>query len=670
MSRSIKTDQVADVFTSVPGVSTLLLLDNPSSTETVNSGTWEDINANLTDVSANVPVTGLYMLQLRIGGIFADTGSEVRFRILVDSSPVTSDGGQWETSVATVRETVRFQEPIELTAGSHSLTIQWKRSSGTGTMEVRTFTVFELRATMISGSGAGGTLVTSVLKTGTNQTIPINTPTKIDGLDLVFVVAANEYAEVHYEVHGSNSSATINSRNLLYRVDGGSWICVDTATSAYNVSHSGTLRLALAAGTHLLEWGYYCNTNSTDIRGDGATLGYAVNSRVWVVVHRGGLVPWERDGYAVLDTPRAINIIGGAMSVADDGTGKLNIELPEAVTATGDVIILSDGVPSSNLLVNSSSDHQIMPESGSLSFEALMAGLYTIQFSGELIAPGSNSSGQIKLVFDEGEANEQVIGYNEQWQTRPTTGNYTEPVFRDTVTLTAGSHTVKAYGKLLSGGGWQVGNAVDHPPVLMLQAVTGSGAGGVLLDEAEKTANQSLTVNGTVTLLSELSLSVEATTSEKVEIGWSIPTYKNISTPMVRALYYRIDGGSWIWIDHVSTEYEYTLSGSAVLTLEAGSHTIDFGGATNQQPLDFLGGDSEWLSGWGFYPKCKTWVMQYRGGLVPVRKDGETIVDKPIAFDFTGPGCQVQKYRILVELPKSRLPVPKVSKLLRRQILQ
>jgi len=315
-------------------------------------------------------------------------------------------------------------------------------------------------------------------------------------------------------------------------------------------------------------------------------------------------------------------------------------QLGDAIfSAPGDVIVLSDGVPSSNLVVTTplGTDYQIMPESGSLSFTAKVSGLYSIQFSGELIAPSANSSGQIKLVFDEGEANEQTIGYNEQWQTRPTTGNYTEPVFRDVVELSAGSHTVKAYGKLLAGTSFQVTASQDHPPVLMLTAVTGSGAGGILVDSVELLAQFNTSSTSFVDVDNgggdALSLNVDVFNNEQIMIFLEGRLTRSGGANRVDVQYNV--GGVLIPSSDVigeSSGYESLGAGSfgPVITpkLTAGTKNIKIQIKVSSNSAAVPSG-------------TKLKVIRFRGGLVPIQDDGYNLIGQPQAFNFFGSGVAV-----------------------------
>jgi len=274
-------------------------------------------------------------------------------------------------------------------------------------------------------------------------------------------------------------------------------------------------------------------------------------------------------------------------------------------------------------------------------FDVPVAGKYLVTANITLFGTGAVSV-RYKLLFDENDSAEQTVGDDSDWEVRTASNAYVLPTLSGEVDLTAGTHTLKVYGQETNGTAWRIVGLVPVlAPQVTLQLISGSGAGGTLLSTAEKTSDQTISVNATATLLTDLSLTFTTYQDEQVEIGWFIPTYKNISTPTGRSVLYRVDSGSWVMCDFCSNEYEYTFVGTKILTLSAGSHTIDFAGEVNNQPMNFLGGDTEWLSGWGYYPKCSTWVRRFRGGLVPIRKDGYDIVGQPQAFDFVGPNVDI-----------------------------
>jgi hypothetical protein len=78
--------------------------------------------------------------------------------------------------------------------------------------------------------------------------------------------------------------------------------------------------------------------------------------------------------------------------------------------------------------------------------------------------------------------------------------------------------------------------------------------------------------------------------------------------------------------------YCLALKGYPVTIASAGSHTIRVGIKTYENNA-WLVDNSVMLSRFS--------CLQFRGGLVPVRKDGASVIDTPAAFDFLGSGCQV-----------------------------
>jgi hypothetical protein len=152
-----------------------------------------------------------------------------------------------------------------------------------------------------------------------------------------------------------------------------------------------------------------------------------------------------------------------------DGT---ELELGAGGAAAGELHILTAAQPTTT--INISTDTQVIPESGVLNFTITTAGTYKVEWTGPINGSG-NTTGQFKLVFDEGEGGEQTIGYTTAWQLR--TADYDYPTFYGEITLAAGSHTLKGYGKEIQGGtiriiGTSTVAVGDHTVVLTLITAT------------------------------------------------------------------------------------------------------------------------------------------------------------------------------------------------------
>ena len=632
---TIKPHQVAESFVAVPGVIVEMVngIVSPSAVA-VDSG-WTDI---LSDTFI-APVAGLYKLTWT-GSCFTDGGSgnyRASFRANFDSGDQLITDSTAKIVVHTAEERMYYtvQLQVELTAGSHEVAAQWLATSGTGVLTANTDDTVHLVGQLASGSGAGGILPQEFkFDDGTNHTITSSSWTQVKD-----ATGTGDNVQV---------SVTVTEGERVMVMGKAQWYCVTSGTIYLGVGIDGAdpvdpyiltfaginnenvvtplafLTPPLSAGTHTIGLFGQLGAGPTQlvVRGDAT-----VETFIQAVVYRGGLVPVERDGTIVHSTPRALNFTGASLQVSESND-VVDIGLSDAVTAPGDLIVLTDGPPGSSLLINSGSDHQIMPETGSLSFEAQVNGTYMILFSGELIAPSSNSSCQIKLVFDEGESYEQTVGYNESWAARPTTGNYTEPVFKDQVALTAGTHTVKAYGKITEGTSVQITEGNVHPLVLTLQAILGSGAGGVLVASDSLSADYAVTGDRPSSLVAVpgLSLTINTTPGEPVRLNCS--GFMQVTGIDSCTLKFAVDGTA-IRTEEVFTETMDSASFVASADFEEffvatlAQHTITLLAADNSQRTSLKQGLV--ISAW-----------QYRGGLVPIRNSGVQVVDKPAALNFQG----------------------------------
>jgi hypothetical protein len=238
-----------------------------------------------------------------------------------------------------------------------------------------------------------------------------------------------------------------------------------------------------------------------------------------------------------------------------------------------------------------------------------------------------------KLVFDEGESNEQTVGDDDKWATRLTASSYSWLTFTGTVDLDAGPHTVKVYGKEVSGSGIQylgTGTVPVGGCRIMLLNSSGSGAGGALTDTAVLSGDYTITGawadvdNGGG---DELTVTVTVAQDEQLLlslVGW-------VSQTLAGSTFIRwvIDSDNYATVTESNNAgYGSNMSHTWISpALDAGSHTIKIQAYRSAASLLNAG--------------ARLSVTRYRGGQVPIRNSGETIVDKPAAFDFIAPGFSV-----------------------------
>lgn len=669
MSRSIKIDQVADAFVSVPGVTLSILAGQaPTVTETVNAAVYENINTNYTDISVSIPVSGLYMLQLGCGGIYATGGAEVRFRILDGVTPITTDDKRWEFSLHTDRESTLLQEHVELTAGAHTLTIQWQRAAGSGDVTIDTPAHLDLRATLISGSGAGGILPDQAILAATFTTsVPHTTWQDADnggGDALSLTIDAVEGESVLVLFHSSTQQNTASGTAYCRLVLNGTPIA-ETQIGDYTYYSAANNLLVMPHLVRDLVAG--SNTIKVQVRNSTAnsmsliwedSVGDTARGKptLQIVRFRGGLVPWERDGVQVLDTPRAINIIGGAMGVSDDGSGKLNIELPTAVTATGVTVVLMRKIPAATYTTTSESFVDV-DASIADTFEIVNPGLYMLDISLDQVHSATGTNGRYRLVIDAGTAEEQIVIADDaeaNFQVS-SNGNRTWRTFHLPVTLTAGSHTIKPQWYRQAGSA-TISVSVGSVFEVIGTLVSGSGAGGTIVTSDTQTETP-IDYTGAVWQFMDrtsggipIEVVFDASTDEQIIATCSFTTV-NVGSNVEWADYRlildeglateQILSGNRVAYRDGSHDTPVVLTGISA-ALSAGSHNIRVQVYVN-------GALTVRVAITANRPNILT-VVQSRGGLIPVRKDGVTLTDKPQALNFVGHGASVSGGTVNIEM--------------------
>lgn len=339
MSRSLKADQVAGAFNAVPGV-LIRAIDNQVSTDSsTSSATFAAVNANLTVTNVSVPVSGKY--KVRLSGAVQGQSLSVfnigRFRINVDSGNqyvggdttlgnygwdiVSDEVGKWHGFA--------FEDEVELTAGSHDFSVEWARMTGDGSVFTNNAINFRLVLEMVSGSGAGGTLLALVENSTDLSTSTPATPYELTPLNTTFTVADGEDVLATLHLNTLKTGGTYpDTCNVSYKIDTGSWVLtyrhwIQGASYPGDVSLSIPL-VGLSAGSHTLKWGIHCDgTGTLTAAGTGITS----KSAIWQ--YRGGLVPIKQDGTLIQDKPQAINAIGPGLQ-ATNVDGQVNLSVQSA----------------------------------------------------------------------------------------------------------------------------------------------------------------------------------------------------------------------------------------------------------------------------------------------------------------------------------------------------
>lgn len=268
------------------------------------------------------------------------------------------------------------------------------------------------------------------------------------------------------------------------------------------------------------------------------------------------------------------------------------------------------------------------------SFEIPVAGVYQVIASCIFQGAGTTAGLRTRFSIDSGS---QYLGSDDAtWDTQVDIYSRTERTFVGVVTLSVGTHTITPQGKRiasLGGGEPKIDNNIGWK--IQATLVSGSGAGGVIPTSAELSADASSVSSAHPTFADIAGLSVSITTcaNETVLVslsGWGLEG-ATLGDAMVRLVVdsTEIPASPADRLVGRTGQYGAPLSFTRGVTIAtAGSHTIKIQGAY---------GTNQWIPKAGM----RLDVFQYRGGLVPIRKDGYSITDTPAAIEFVGSGFQV-----------------------------
>lgn len=685
MGRTIQAYQVADAFNAVPGVSIEILQNVASGVITSSTTTFAEIDSTNLSGSFVVPVAGKYRInydgEMRINTYGSSTYATPQLQILIDDSVVV--GGDdadfyWSfQSRVPAQQWFRnaYHDEVELTAGTHTFKMRWKvraQSASGATMEMNSGSVQHITATLITGSGAGGIILDQVSLGSAWFSSGLSTSwVAVQGSSGDVVVSGDffegEDAELTFMFGGTPVTA---STDATYRIG----IGIDGADPVYE--HTWQRRLAhdgnsdpfrdtftcvfenLSAGSHTFKlYAQYATLYS----GSGPELQISNYSNLALKQYRGGQIPWELNGVQVLDTPRAINIVGGAMEVADDGTSKLEVRLPEAVTAPNNGVILS-GYPTSDVTLNTTSYQQIFPNATDQTFTTKSSGTHKVYLRChpyiDYVSGADNF--QFKVEFDDGVNPVIVAGDDVNWSFRvnsaygATMEGFFQLTFVAQVNLEINTaYTVKAYGKRVGSASisMTIPSTTSMPVHVEIEPLTGSGAGGSI--RTTRVHDQEWTSSGlgaTWTAIQDsqgdITLTVDTIENETIELYTQFGCRSDEDNVKGRfRIGWGIDGS-----DPTTLSFKrFYLETSAVAAddnnvrfteififenLSAGQHIFKF---YIQKDSDITGTPEIIVSVATIHV-----ITQYRGGLVPIKKDGVQVLDTPQAFNFVGPNTTVQ----------------------------
>ncbi|MHC4647974.1 MAG: hypothetical protein ACYTBJ_21145, partial [Planctomycetota bacterium] len=365
----------------------------------------------------------------------------------------------------------------------------------------------------------------------------------------------------------------------------------------------------------------------------------------------------DANGRRIIDT-RGIPSWGGSISFTEnfvataashtitlragvDNTGDVKVgtrietlryRLPEAVTSAGVVIDMFSQVPGGTYAITDTVNFVEWNAGFVQTFTAPVAGTYALTFAVSNFASSSTAGATQQLLFDEGTAEEQTVGTDDPtWVVQSTASFHEARVITGTVTLTAGSHTCKPRAKrvALYGGG---NPSTDVNGMWQVQGVlvSGSGAGGTLIDSVVLAADHSITASHpTFEDVTGMSITIDTAEGEQVLLMATVIGLAAAGTGTIW-LRWDIDGTPTDeWNESSSGTFRINLSNTQPSpALTQGSHTIKL-----QVARDTAG---QFIRGTDATEQSRIDVMRFRGGLVPIQDDGVQVLDKPTALNFIG----------------------------------
>jgi len=352
------------------------------------------------------------------------------------------------------------------------------------------------------------------------------------------------------------------------------------------------------------------------------------------------VVPVRADGVTKLDKPQAFNFIGA--DVQNTG-GVADISLPAAVTAKGATVEVFSQVPGGTYTVTDTVAFQPYDASFKQTFTAPSAGTYLITANASIYGDSATTGGRHRFVFDKGEANEQIIGDDDdRWSIHAASGFHEQRGYVFSVELTAGTHTFEPQVKRIAafGAGSPTVNA-NSSWLVQGTLVSGSGAGGEIITKTlMETASDPIDNDDPtweaikVSAVEALQITVEVSEGEELVIeagGMWWPSTAAL-THATFSLWNDTDAVK-IGPDQTLSSETNSSSGDVFRNLSIKRFTGPLAAGTYlftlkaYRPSFGTKRNSILENG---YILCR----QMRGGLVPVRQDGMTILDKPAAFDF------------------------------------
>jgi hypothetical protein len=644
---TIQADQVADAFSAVPGLR--VEATQVAVGDAITGSAWTEIFSQTMLISA----AGLYRVDLSFtsyASAFSSNG-EFEFKVVFDeggADEVTvGTGGAWkwrQDNMVTYKQH-DFLGYGELAAKSQNVKVYGRRNSGSVTLNIAGNQDTRVLASMLSGSGAGGVLVENYIipsPVAVSDAWTEIASITLDTIDENVLVSFAGWKDGSHEPSGYRllvDGTEVPDTGLNDRLI--------SSSQTWGVNVSFSTWVSLEAGPHTIAFEGKAMTG-----GESHTI--QDGGRFAVARFRGGQVPWEKDGVQVADTPRAINIVGGAVTAEED-TGKINVTLPEAVTAAGERLVALNDEPSGTIST-SSATHVDMDANLAGTVSIPQKGRYRLRVEGQVRASAFTGYlfSRFRVGFDVGGAEEQFIGGSDNpseygWDKIIDIADSWDDVrFEDEVTFASdGDHTFKIqWARPITGGGGQLENNNAINWKLILEPITGSGAGGILVETSVLSADQGFNSSPGYTYIDIPtfdSITVETFENERVLVNF----HGNIGNA----------GGARdvlveLYIDDVVVSGERTRKNVAPswqdsLDLDFFTDPLSEGSHTFKVKIANAGTGTTTL-----FEGANMAVTRFRGGLTPIT-DGTTTVQKPIAQEYRNAEVEDSGGKAIITLPKA-----------------
>lgn len=353
---TLQIDQIAQAVLAVPGVFINVINDIPSGTKTKADATFASIDTTNLKLDKTFPVAGKYIFTLK-GQLEAITNYvDCRLRLVIDGgtgNEITTDDlpGNIVAARTGAREEFYLIWLLDITAGLHNVDIQWRRSGGTGTLQTDANSGWHVTAQLISGSGAGGSIVT---KNSVSQISVTAVDTSWQDLITLNINAyENEQVLINVSGFGRPDSGTQSMRLRVYDNTTATELILQMATTTDGTQGHEFLGCCFTTGP--LDGGAHEIKIQSNRSASYPSTNFVINEMTACITQfRGGLVPIQVDDVDLIDTPRTFNFknadvtqVNGVVSIPIPKWKYLDSVLPTSFAGTIQALFQFDDTASS-----------------------------------------------------------------------------------------------------------------------------------------------------------------------------------------------------------------------------------------------------------------------------------------------------------------------------------